>query len=144
MSLQGPRIDTPANIVIIDSRFCRRGGCRPSCRATEPCKRSLLLRCGTRMSSSQRGCRNLPPASKIFVSKMDPGAGSCMAGDQFGPKKPSISPYMNSALTWQTSSWLKNGDFFQKKMVLVLWSIADSRIHLFWLSWAHMKAVIYA
>ena len=90
------------------------------------------------------GWGNFATRPQIFVFKIEPGARSYMSGDPFGTKKPSISPYWDFAVTWQTSSWLKNGDFSRKKMVLALWSIADSRIHLFWLSWAHMKAVICA
>ena len=60
-----------------------------------------------------------PQDPKIFVFKIEPGARSYMPGDPFGPKKPSISPYWDFAVTWQTSSWLKNGDFSRKKWYLL-------------------------
>ena len=60
-----------------------------------------------------------PQDPKIFVFKIEPGARSYMSGDPFGPKKPSISPYWDFAVTWQTRSWLKNGDFSRKKWYLL-------------------------
>ena len=65
------------------------------------------------------GCGNFATGPQIFVFKIEPGARSYMPGDPFGPKKPSISPYWDFAVTWQTSSWLKNGDFSRKKWYLL-------------------------
>ena len=65
------------------------------------------------------GWGNFVTGPQIFVFKIEPGARSYMPGDPFGPKKPSISPYWDFAVTWQTSSWLKNGDFSRKKWYLL-------------------------
>ena len=65
------------------------------------------------------GWGNFVTGPQIFVFKIEPGARSYMSGDPFGPKKPSISPYWDFAVTWQTSSWLKNGDFSRKKRYLL-------------------------
>ena len=65
------------------------------------------------------GWGNFVTGPQIFVFKIEPGAHSYMPGDPFGPKKPSISPYWDFAVTWQTSSWLKNGDFSRKKWYLL-------------------------
>ena len=106
------------------------------------CKRTWAIR--NVHSTEGPDAEILRPLPRIFVSKNEPGAGPYMPEDPFGPKKPSMSPYWDFAITRQTSRWLKNRWFFQKKMVLAFWAIPDSRIYLFWLSWTHMKGITYA
>ena len=77
---------------------------------------------------------------KIF-SKFDPGAVSQMPEDQFGPKKPSISPYNFFEISCQTCGRQENQVIFSEKTLLAIWLIAHTRDHIFQTSWCHMKAM---
>ena len=82
-------------------------------------------------------------ARPIFCFKFDPGAPSQMPEDQFGPLKPSISTYGYFAVAWERGRRQENWLNFSIKNLLTFWLITHTRIHIFWTSWCHMKAVIY-
>ena len=54
-----------------------------------------------------------------------------MPEDQFGPKKPSISPYKYFEVACQTCGGQENQVIFSEKNVLAFWLIAHTRNHIF-------------